>query len=584
MNTKDRCRVWAPATVANLNVGFDALGCALCSPGEFMDFKRLDPPGVHLVNGPGTDLPLDVESNVAGKAAASLLHALGNPFGVEVTVTKSIMPGSGIGSSAASAVAAVVGVDALAGAGMRKDELLPFALDGEAVASGARHADNVAPALMGGLTLIDPDGKVCALPVPNAWHLVVLHPQVVIKTAESRAALPSQVSLADATHQAAWLGRFVHELHSGNDVEAMFSLADLLVAPHRGPLMPHWKECQQAAQRPVHGPAESVAVGRRAFGCAGPPKRRATWPKHLVASWPTMAWPTTYTPPPFQAKAPMLFRSLTDPTIQRSFAQAVIEGLAPDKGLYFPDRIPLLDKGLWLSEEDMQPWELGAAMMAPFTEEDLTQEALGDILKEVLNFPLDLVEIHDNVFALELFHGPTHAFKDVGARFLSRVLRRITNQRLTILVATSGDTGSAVAQGFLNVPNIDVVILYPQGRISKIQEQQLTTAGANIRALEVEGAFDDCQAMVKAAFLDADLQAQRPLTSANSINVARWMPQGIYYAWATHVLGRPIQFSVPSGNVGNLAAGVLAAQMGMPHEGFVAASNANAGLAAFLKG
>ena len=280
----------------------------------------------------------------------------------------------------------------------------------------------------------------------------------------------------------------------------------------------------------------------------------------------------------------MLFRSLTDPTIRRSFAQAVIEGLAPDKGLYFPDRIPLLDKGLWLSEDDMQPWELGAAMMAPFTEEDLTQEALGDILKEVLNFPIDLVEIHDNVFALELFHGPTHAFKDVGARFLSRVLRRITDQRLTILVATSGDTGSAVAQGFLNVPNIDVVILYPQGRISKIQEQQLTTAGANIRALEVEGAFDDCQAMVKAAFLDADLQAQRPLTSANSINVARWMPQGIYYAWATHVLGRPIQFSVPSGNVGNLAAGVLAAQMGMPHEGFVAASNANAGLASFLKG
>ena len=280
----------------------------------------------------------------------------------------------------------------------------------------------------------------------------------------------------------------------------------------------------------------------------------------------------------------MLFRSLTDPTIRRSFAQAVIEGLAPDKGLYFPDRIPLLDKGLWLSEDDMQPWELGAAMMAPFTEEDLTQETLGDILKEVLNFPIDLVEIHDNVFALELFHGPTHAFKDVGARFLSRVLRRITDQRLTILVATSGDTGSAVAQGFLNVPNIDVVILYPQGRISKIQEQQLTTAGANIRALEVEGAFDDCQAMVKAAFLDADLQAQRPLTSANSINVARWMPQGIYYAWATHVLGRSIQFSVPSGNVGNLAAGVLAAKMGMPHEGFVAASNANAGLASFLKG
>jgi len=223
-------------------------------------------------------------------------------------------------------------------------------------------------------------------------------------------------------------------------------------------------------------------------------------------------------------------------------------------------------------------------MMAPLAAPILTEAELTDILKDVLNFPLDLHEIEDNVYALELFHGPTHAFKDVGARFLSRVLGRVSDKRLTILVATSGDTGSAVAQGFLNVPNIDVVILYPQGRISKIQEQQLTTAGANIKALEVEGAFDDCQAMVKAAFLDRDLQSQRPLTSANSINIARWMPQSIYYAWATYMLGQPAQFSVPSGNVGNLAAGVLAAQMGMPHAGFIASTNANDGLNAFLNG
>ena len=280
----------------------------------------------------------------------------------------------------------------------------------------------------------------------------------------------------------------------------------------------------------------------------------------------------------------MLYHSLTDARITRDFAQAVVEGLAPDKGLYFPERIPSLPESLWLSDEDMEPWELGAAMMAPLAEGTLTHDALVDILRDVLNFPLELHEIKDNVYALELFHGPTHAFKDVGARFLSRVLRSVSDQRLTILVATSGDTGSAVAQGFLNVPNIDVVILYPKGRISHIQEQQLTTAGANIQALEVEGAFDDCQAMVKAAFLDADLQAQRPLTSANSINIARWMPQSIYYAWATHLLGQPVQFSVPSGNVGNLAAGVLAAQMGMPHAGFVAATNDNRGLAAFLNG
>ena len=280
----------------------------------------------------------------------------------------------------------------------------------------------------------------------------------------------------------------------------------------------------------------------------------------------------------------MLYHSLTDRTLTRSFADAVVEGLAPDKGLYYPERIPSLPQDFWLSDEDLNPWDLGAAMMSPLAEGALSHEELRAMLKEVLNFPLDLHEIEDNVYALELFHGPTHAFKDVGARFLSRVLRKVSDKRLTILVATSGDTGSAVAQGFLNVPNIDVVILYPQGRISHIQEQQLTTAGANIKALEVEGAFDDCQAMVKAAFLDDDLQAQRPLTSANSINIARWMPQSIYYAWATYLLGQHAQFSVPSGNVGNLAAGVLAAQMGMPHAGFIAATNANDGLASHLRG
>jgi homoserine kinase len=224
-----------------------------------MEFKRVAEPGIHLVNGPGTDLPLEVDANVAGKAAASLLRALGDPFGVEITVTKSILPGSGIGSSAASAVAAVVGVDALIEAGMRRDELLPFALDGEEVASGARHADNVAPALLGGMTLIDPSGKVCALPVPSSWHMVILHPQVVIKTSESRAVLPAQVLLSDAVHQAAWLGRLVHDLHAGNELEAMYALEDLLVGPHRAVLMPHWAECQKAAR----------AAGARAGGISG---------------------------------------------------------------------------------------------------------------------------------------------------------------------------------------------------------------------------------------------------------------------------------------------------------------------------
>ncbi|MDA0728349.1 MAG: threonine synthase [Bacteroidetes bacterium] len=280
----------------------------------------------------------------------------------------------------------------------------------------------------------------------------------------------------------------------------------------------------------------------------------------------------------------MLFHSLSDPRICREAATAVVEGLAPDKGLYFPEHIPRLPMDFWLSEEDMAPWNLGVEMMAPFFGGALSHDELAPLLKDVLSFPLELHELEDGVYALELFHGPTHAFKDVGARFLSRMLSKVSDTRLTILVATSGDTGSAVAQGFLGVPNIDVVILYPQGRISKIQEQQLTTAGSNIQALEVQGAFDDCQAMVKAAFMDSELKSQRPLTSANSINIARWLPQSIYYAWATHLLGEPIQFSVPSGNVGNLSAGLLAANMGMPCEGFVAATNANDGLTNHLQG
>ena len=280
----------------------------------------------------------------------------------------------------------------------------------------------------------------------------------------------------------------------------------------------------------------------------------------------------------------MFFASLNTPTLKRQFSTAVIEGLAPDRGLYFPSDIPQLPLSLWLSEDRLEPWELGTQMMSPFASPEINQNQLEAILREVLNFPLPLHQLDDTSYVLELFHGPTAAFKDVGARFLARTLHLLTDQRLTVLVATSGDTGSAVAQGFLGVPNIDVVILYPSGRISHIQEQQLTTVGQNVSALEVHGSFDDCQALVKAAFLDDELQSRRPLTSANSINIARWLPQSIYYAWAIYTLKRPAYFSVPSGNVGNLAAGVLAAQMGMPHRGFISVTNDNDGLTRYLSG
>lgn len=271
----------------------------------------------------------------------------------------------------------------------------------------------------------------------------------------------------------------------------------------------------------------------------------------------------------------MRFHSTLNPALERTFAQAVIEGLAPDRGLYFPNEIPRLSEEAWLEDPEGEAWSLASTLLHSYTSNELEKSELDGLMKAALNFPIELVELAPGQFVLELFHGPTAAFKDVGARSMARFLSAFSDQRLTVLVATSGDTGSAVAQGFLNVPNIDVVILYPSGRISQIQEQQLTTAGANVTALEVRGNFDDCQRMVKSAFLDADLQSQRALTSANSINLARWIPQGAYYAWATYLLGEAAHFVVPSGNLGNLAAGVLAHRMGMPALGFTAASNAN---------
>ena len=271
----------------------------------------------------------------------------------------------------------------------------------------------------------------------------------------------------------------------------------------------------------------------------------------------------------------MNFHSLTTPSLRRSFSAAVIEGLAPDRGLYFPDSIPQLDEASWLEDPHGECWSIASKIIHSFSSEELEMSELQELMKDVLNFPIELIELEGGLYVLELFHGPTAAFKDVGARTMSRLLGRFSEQRLTVLVATSGDTGSAVAQGFLNVSGVDVVILYPSGRISEIQEKQLTTAGFNVTALEVKGNFDDCQRMVKEAFLDSELRNRRALTSANSINVARWIPQASYYAWATFLLGEGAHFVVPSGNLGNLAAGVLAHRMGMPARGFTAASNAN---------
>lgn len=276
----------------------------------------------------------------------------------------------------------------------------------------------------------------------------------------------------------------------------------------------------------------------------------------------------------------MLYYSLNHNAPRVSFAEAAISGQAPDKGLYFPRSIPELPNGFIENLKNYSKEEIGYTVMKPFIGEAIPDEILHTIITETVNFNFPLIQINQQIASLELFHGPTLAFKDVGARFMSRCLsylNRNNKKEITVLVATSGDTGGAVANGFLGVEGVNVIILYPSGKVSPIQELQLTTLGKNITALEINGTFDDCQSIVKQAFTDQDIAQKIHLTSANSINVARWLPQQLYYFYAYQQWQEkeaPV-ISVPSGNFGNICAGVVAFKSGLPVKQFIAACNAN---------
>lgn len=269
-----------------------------------------------------------------------------------------------------------------------------------------------------------------------------------------------------------------------------------------------------------------------------------------------------------------------------SFSEAVLLGQPDDRGLYFPAEVPRLDDRFAAALADLDNAEIAFHVIRPFVGSEIDDASLLTICSETVDFAFPLVTITDRISVLELFHGPTLAFKDVGARFMSRCLRHFAGsagEKTLVIVATSGDTGGAVAAGFHNVEGIEVVILYPKGRISRVQELQLTTLGGNITALEIDGVFDDCQAIAKRALADAELRAMARLTSANSINVARWLPQQFYYFFVLkHWQGEPPVVCVPSGNFGNLAAGMLAAASGLPVRRFVAACNANDVVPRFL--
>ena len=284
----------------------------------------------------------------------------------------------------------------------------------------------------------------------------------------------------------------------------------------------------------------------------------------------------------------MNYYSLNNKDIKVSFQEAVIQGLAPDRGLYFPETIAKLPKSFFDTIETLSNEEIAFEAIKQFVGTEIPENELKHIVKETLSFEFPLIEVEENVYSLELFHGPTMAFKDVGARFMSRCLayfNRNKNQKNTVLVATSGDTGGAVASGFLGVKGVQVVILYPSGKVSDIQERQLTTLGQNIIALEVDGVFDDCQDMVKKAFLDETL-VHKNLTSANSINIARWLPQMFYFFFAYKELkkhNKPLVVSCPSGNFGNICAGIIAKKLGLPISHFVASTNVNDTVPKFLQ-
>lgn len=277
----------------------------------------------------------------------------------------------------------------------------------------------------------------------------------------------------------------------------------------------------------------------------------------------------------------MKFISTKDPNEKVSFKTAVIKGLASNKALFMPVFIPQLSEDFISNISILSKIEIGVEVMRHFVSEDLTLSQLQKIVQETLDFDIPTKPLVNNVFVLELFHGPTQAFKDVGARFMARCLSHFVeaDKKVTVLVATSGDTGSAVAHGFYDVPGIEVCILFPKGKVSAYQEFQMTSLGKNIRTIEIEGTFDDCQALVKEAFSDADLNAQVNLSSANSINVARLLPQMIYYFLSYKDMiqktDRPLVYCVPSGNLGNITAGIFAKKMGLPIHRFIAAENAN---------
>ncbi|CAG0900146.1 unnamed protein product [Cyprideis torosa] len=564
----DSIKVFCPGSVANVSCGFDVLGIALDEPGDIMTVEKIKEPKVVIEHLDAFNLPTEPEMNVAGKAALAILEDLNPGFGFKITIDKKIHPGSGIGSSSASASGVVFAINQLMDQSIDEAQQMEYAMIGEYVASGSYHADNVAPALIGGIILIRGYKPLdyIKLPTPKELWMTVITPKIQIRTYDARRVLKRRVELKDAISQCGNLAGLIAGIYTEDYDLIGRSLKDVLIEPQRAALIQGFDELKASAI--AHG---ALGSGISGSGPSVFAMSRGEDPARNVAAG-------------FDK-----YYSLNGHPEKVSFRKAVIQSLAPDRGLYFPEEIPQLDAALLSNFRKMDKADVCTEAIAGFVGGDIPKEELKRIVSETINFPTPVVKVNDRIHTLELFHGPTLAFKDVGARFMARCLQyflKDENRKTTILVATSGDTGGAVANGFLGVEGISVVILYPKGKVSPLQEKQLTALGQNIKALEVDGNFDDCQDLVKAAFIDPEINEKLGLTSANSINVARWLPQMFYYINALQQVPEDasVTFCVPSGNFGNICAGIMAQQLGFPIHHFVAATNVNDVVTRYLSG
>jgi threonine synthase len=553
-----KVKVFAPGSIGNVGSGFDVFGFALEVLGDTLEVIENDNGNLNILKIEGdSGISADPDRNIVTVGAKALLKEVGSDQGYDFTIKKGVLAGSGLGSSGSSATAGVFAINELLGRPYIREELLPFAAIGEKVASFIPHYDNVAPSMLGGFTVVRSDDplEILQVEIPENLHFALVKPNVMIKTKEAKKMLGETMLISNAVHQFGNIAGLIIGMQR-NDISLIGrSVEDKLAEPVRSKLIPNYSIAKEAA----------LNAGATGFNISGSgPAMFAVCDGKEVAEKVTEA-----------------LREANNQNNKVSLAEAVRKGLPDDSGLFMPETIPQLSQDFFRNLSYYSLAEIGYNILYPFAEESIPDVLLKEICDDAFSFDVPLVEVKEYLYSLELYHGPTLAFKDFGARFMARVLGHFNSgemTRNTILVATSGDTGGAVANGFYKVDNVDVVILYPQGKVSDLQEKQMKILGHNIQAIAVEGNFDDCQRLVKKAFLDKSLTERFGLTSANSINIARLLPQMLYYFYAYGQLsekGKPIVFSVPSGNYGNLTAGTIAKKMGLPVHHFIAATNAN---------